>query len=144
MFCQCATVHSSNGKLATQIPPNPLNPVNRSCTNSRCNMVRLHPSCERQMCRRHCVEAGGCRGAKGHTTSSAPGPLATLTDKGKQRATSSSSTPRLGSSSPPPPWDISSNAIANKSTAVDMFANPRYACPFIECIHHNLPLLFFL
>jgi hypothetical protein len=24
-------------------------------------------------------------------------------------------------------WDTSSNTIANKSTAVDMFANPRYA-----------------
>ena len=73
------------------------------------------------MCRRHCVEAGGCQGAKTHATSTNP----TLTsDKGKQAVASSSTITLSPSSSPPPLWD---NAISKKSTAVDMFANPRYA-----------------
>jgi hypothetical protein len=62
------------------------------------------------MCRRHCIEAGGCR-AKGHGA----------TEKEKQQAMSPFSQ-RSPSSSPP--REI---LMASTSTAVDMFADPRHA-----------------
>ena len=75
------------------------------------------------MCRRHCVEAGGCQGAKTHATSTRATPTLT-SDKGKQAVASSSAITLSPSSSPPPSWD---KAITRKSTAVDMFANPIFA-----------------
>ena len=112
---------STSALIATQKSPSSLvYSMDRSCANSgqtRCNKPR-HSSCERHMCRCHCVEAGGCQGAKSHTP-------AFRSDKGKQRAVASSSfTPPSPLSSPPPSWD---NTTTNKSTGVDMFANPRYA-----------------
>jgi hypothetical protein len=77
---------------------------------SRCKLSRIHPDCNRRMCRQHCIEGGGCR-AKGHGT----------TDKGKQHATSPFSQHSPSSS---PPQEISTTSA---STAVDMFADPRHA-----------------
>lgn len=76
---------------------------------NHCKSTRIHPECNRQMCRRHCIDAGGCR-VKGHGA----------TDKGKQRAMS----PLSPSPSSTPPREIH---IASTSTTVDMFADPRHA-----------------
>lgn len=72
--------------------------------------------CTRKMCRRHCLDAGGCLGTKTHMCEVAG---SSASDKGKQRAVSPPSMP----SSPSPPL----TATASTSTARDMFANPRYA-----------------
>jgi hypothetical protein len=84
----------------------------------RCNTTRLHPACTRQMCRRHCIEAGGCQGTKTHMARS------TATLAGNQRAAISPFNPPSPSSSPPLP---TSTATASTSSAIDLFADPRYA-----------------
>ncbi len=92
-----------------------------SCSMVDCTTVRLHPSCTRKMCRRHCLEAGGCQGTKTHvreTTGSS------ASDKGKQREVSPSTMPFLPSSSSLP---LSATASTSTARDRDMFANPRYA-----------------
>jgi hypothetical protein len=83
-----------------------------------CKSMRLHPDCKRRMCRRHCLEAGGCQ-AKGHNASTVP---SSLFDKGKQRATSLEFQPSR-STSP----DQNTITAGTTSTSTDFFADPRHA-----------------
>ena len=82
-----------------------------------CKSMRLHPDCKHRMCRRHCLEAGGCQ-AKGHSAPTVP---SSALNKGKQRATSLEFPP-LRSSSPD-----QQTATAGTSTSTDFFTDPRYA-----------------
>lgn len=74
--------------------------------------MRLHPDCKRRMCRRHCLEAGGCQ-AKGHNASAVP---SSAFDMGKQRATSLDFPPSR-----------STSPVQQASTSTDFFADPRHA-----------------
>jgi len=69
------------------------------------------------MCRRHCLEAGGCQ-AKGHNASTVP---SSALNKGKQRAKSLEISPSRSSS------PDQHTAIAGTSTSTDFFADPRHA-----------------
>jgi hypothetical protein len=40
-----------------------------TCAKRGCMSTRLHPQCVRQRCRKHCMEEGGCSGAKKHQLS---------------------------------------------------------------------------
>lgn len=82
-----------------------------------CKSMRLHPDCKHRMCRRHCLEAGGCQ-AKGHTASTVP---SFALNKGKQRATSQEFPPSRSSS------PDQHTATAGTSTSTDFFADPRHA-----------------
>jgi hypothetical protein len=82
-----------------------------------CKSMRLHPDCKHRMCRRHCLEAGGCQ-AKGHNNSTVP---SSALNKGKHRATSLE-VPPSRSSSPD-----QHTATAGTSTSTDFFADPRHA-----------------
>ena len=82
-----------------------------------CKSMRLHPDCKHRMCRRHCLEAGGCQ-AKGHNPPSAP---SSTLNKGKQRATSLEFPPSRSSS------PDQHTATAGTSTSTDFFADPRHA-----------------
>jgi hypothetical protein len=110
--------------LPTQLaPPSTLNITSSltTCTKSgrnRCKSTRLHPECKRRMCRRHCLEAGGCR-AKGHGVSAVPSSM----DKGKQRAISPSDSSQHSRSSSP----SLNTATAGALTSTDLFADPRHA-----------------
>lgn len=97
-------------------PPRTTEPTCSKPGKVRCNSTRLHATCTRQMCRRHCIEAGGCQGTKTHMAQN------TATLAGKQRAAVSPFNIPLPSSLPPP-----STATASTSTAMDLFADPRYA-----------------
>jgi hypothetical protein len=108
------------GPLATQ------NLLNAPCTAEPtcskpgkvcCNTTQLHAACAQKMCCQHCVEAGGCQGTKTHMVQN------TATLSGKQRAAVSPFDLSSLSSSPPPP----ATAPASTSTAMDLFADPRYA-----------------
>src|SRR5882762_5242212 len=82
-----------------------------------CKSMRLHPDCKHRMCRRHCLEAGGCQ-AKGHNASTVP---SSALNKGKQRAKSLEISPSRSSS------PDQHTAIAGTSTSTDFFADPRHA-----------------
>ena len=91
-------------------------------------MGRLHVDCPRKMCRRHCLEAGGCR-VKTH--------LATNLTAGASLASGGQEQLLLSPPSPShPPFSVNV-ALAGPSItvdssrpaapAVDFFANPRHA-----------------
>jgi GRF zinc finger len=111
--------------LPTQLVlPSTLNTTSRLMTcakpgRNRCKSTRLHPECKCWMCRRHCLEAGGCR-AKGHGTSAVP---SLTTDKGKQRVTSPSDSSQHSRSLSP----SLNTAMAGALTSTDLFADPRHA-----------------
>jgi hypothetical protein len=83
-----------------------------------CKSMRLHPDCKHRMCRRHCLEAGGCQ-VKGHNASTVP---SSALNKGKQWATSLEFPPSRPSSP-----DQHTTATAGASTSTDFFADPRHA-----------------
>ena len=128
----CSPTLSAPGPSSAQpatLPP-PFQPAPRptltrasgstSCAKpgrNSCKSKRLHPDCKRRMCRRHCLEAGGCQ-AKGHNPSTAP---SSALNKGKQRATSLEF-PSSHSSSP-----NQLTEIAETSTSTNFFADPRHA-----------------
>jgi hypothetical protein len=94
------------------------------CGKRGCGMGRLHVDCPRKMCRRHCVEAGGCR-VKTHFITA-----------GSMLPSTSGMQERLLSSSPPPSNPGPSPSVnripgpAGPSTidlTLDFFANPRHA-----------------
>jgi hypothetical protein len=49
--------------------PVPVNPT--KCVTRGCSSTRVHPTCRRQECRKHCVAHGGCP-TKGHVAKTAP------------------------------------------------------------------------
>jgi hypothetical protein len=95
---------------APSLAPPTTSSQSASCAKTGCKSKRLHPRCVRRMCRRHCMDAGGCQ-AKGHEAATAP----TSTADERVISPSPSSSPSL--SPPPEPFSASS------STTADMFAN---------------------
>ncbi|KAF4574427.1 hypothetical protein EYR40_005849 [Pleurotus pulmonarius] len=53
------------------VPRNALRSVKAQCQQAKCNSTRLSPYCSRKMCRKHCLQAGGCL-TKNHDPQSAP------------------------------------------------------------------------
>ena len=101
-------------------------------------MGRLHVDCPRKMCRRHCLEAGGCR-VKTHLASNViAGASLPLALGGQERLLSSSPPP----SNPPRSVAHSVNlAPAGPSTtvgpALDFFANPCHASQIVPAFTHQ-------
>lgn len=92
----------------------------KGCSVSSCGQTRLADDCPRHLCRKHCVEQGGCSSK----THKARGTIPTLTPA----FGSSSSAPFLSPPPPSPPLKLSSRLPdLAESHAVDPSANPRFS-----------------
>ncbi|KAF8799393.1 hypothetical protein BYT27DRAFT_6862923 [Phlegmacium glaucopus] len=109
------------------------------CAKRGCGMGRLHFDCPRKMCRRHCVEADGCR-VKSHLATNIVASTALPSFLSEERLLSLSPSPS-NPMNPPPSVNL---AIAGSSTTADLgldfFANPHHASQIVPAFTQQYAL----